>query len=297
MEGLGIWCPSASLDGRCAGGFLPHLFSGMAWGVPGGGAGAPQLPPSQNPVSLLNGVCSDTPSLTPLSRASHPCPAQDYATILFTCFVIVGIVVPSAIATPRQSEYWAYDASISKAGKGDFKASVPDWVPVIIPLIYLATTIIVGEIISSKAQHNTATEAVACVIFFFLDGVQSFIFGLLVTQVTKFVVGRPRPDFLARCNPANTQEDAIIIGGDPSEVWPCQSPWSGTLKSGWESFPSGHTSTVFNTTVYCAAYLIWCWHMRLPWKPMQLNMKQQFLLDLRNVAAKVWMLILLAFAW
>lgn len=61
--------------------------------------------------------------------------------------------------------------------------------------------------------------------------------------------------------------------------------------------PAGHTSTAFNLTVYTSAYLIWCWHMRLPWTPVHLSMKQQFLLDLRNVAAKLWMLVLLGVAW
>ncbi|KAL6767978.1 hypothetical protein ACKKBF_B37335 [Auxenochlorella protothecoides x Auxenochlorella symbiontica] len=222
---------------------------------------------------------------------------QDYATLLLTACFIVGLVIPYAISDPRTSAYIIYDATISNAGYDNFKPSVPNFVPVLVPLLTFAITVVVGELISSKSQHNTVTEAVASALFFVLDGIQSFVCGLLVVQITKLVVGRTRPDFLARCNPIIPGNITITIGGDPNALWPCQRPYDDVLKDGFQSFPSGHTSTAFNLTVYTSAYLIWCWHMRLSWTPVHLSMKQQFLLDLRNVAAKLWMLVLLGVAW
>ena len=225
--------------------------------------------------------------------------SQDYGTLLLTCFIIVGVAVPSAIATPRNTPYIIYDATISGGNiDSTFKPTVPDWVPVVIPLLTFVITVVVGELISSKAQHNDVTEAVATALFFVLDGIQAFLASLLVTQVTKFVVGRPRPDFLSRCNPVVPANITIAIGGDYDYLWPCQRPWDGVLKNGYLSFPSGHASIAFSLATYTSAYLIWCWHMRLPWTPVaNVSWTAQFYLDLRNVAAKLWMLLVLSTAW
>lgn len=91
--------------------------------------------------------------------------------LLTACF-IVGLVIPYAISDPRTSAYIIYDATISNAGYDNFKPSVPNFVPVLVPLLTFAITVVVGELISSKSQHNTVTEAVASALFFVLDGIQ-----------------------------------------------------------------------------------------------------------------------------
>ena len=68
----------------------------------------------------------------------------------------------------------------------------------------LAITVVVGELVYSRHQNKGITDAVATALHFVLDGVQSFVFGLVWTVITKFVAGGLRPDFLDRCQPANT---------------------------------------------------------------------------------------------
>ncbi len=82
---------------------------------------------------------------------------------------------------------------------------------------------------------------------------QSFVCGLLVVQITKLVVGRTRPDFLARCNPIIPGNITITIGGDPNALWPCQRPYDDVLKDGFQSFPSGTAGVGF-----AALQSAWC---------------------------------------
>ncbi|KDD75451.1 hypothetical protein H632_c680p1 [Helicosporidium sp. ATCC 50920] len=224
---------------------------------------------------------------------------QDYAQLLMTCCIVVGILIPTYVCDPRSSEYFIYDATISLPPVSpDFEPSVPNWVPVVIPLLELFFTIVVGEILSSRAQHKSVTDAVATLLYFLADGVQSFICSLLVSQVTKLVVGRTRPDFLARCAPEYPANWTLAIGANVDQsLWPCTREYDEVLKDGYQSFPSGHASISFNITVYASAYLIWCWNMRYPLVVAQLPMWAQFRQDFRNVAAKLWMIVMLALAW
>lgn len=110
-------------------------------------------------------------------------------------------------------------------------------------------------------------------------------------------VGWLRPDFFARCEPVIPENITIQYGQDVTSEYPCTSTDSGVIDDGRQSFPSGHTSFSFNLATYASAYLIWCWNMRREWVPRSLPPMQEFLSDLRNVVAKVWMLLMLAIAW
>lgn len=126
---------------------------------------------------------------------------------------------------------------------------------------------------------------------------QSLACALLVTQATKVSVGRLRPDFFARCEPVVPDTVTIQYGQDVVSEYPCQSTDEGVIDDGRQSFPSGHSAFSFNLATYASAYLIWCWNMRREWAPRSMGPLQEFLSDLRNVIAKVWMLLMLAVAW
>ncbi|KAJ7582477.1 phosphatidic acid phosphatase type 2/haloperoxidase [Mycena floridula] len=59
-----------------------------------------------------------------------------------------------------------------------------------------------------------------------------------LSQVTRVVVGRPRPDFIARCNPLPGSVNAQFSG--LSNITICQTPFEPLLKDGMRSFFSGH---------------------------------------------------------
>ena len=187
--------------------------------------------------------------------------------------------------------------SYPPASKHGFDPTIPNWVAVVIPLIMLIVTLSLGEFIYSKRQHNSITDAFAVVIYFFLDALQSFLCALAVVQATKVAVGRLRPDYLARCNPVAPQTVTIQFGQNTNSLYPCTNTDSGVIKNGKQSFPSGHSAFSFNIAIYASFYLIWCWNIRREWTPRSRGPKAEFLSDLWNVCAKLWMICMLAFAW
>lgn len=92
----------------------------------------------------------------------------------------------------------------------------------------------------------------------------SHVTALLVVQGLKNVVGKPRPDLLARCQPDTSNIGAYTVGGygqDISPAWVlvtqliCQQPDKSKLNDGFRSFPSGHSSTSFAGLFYLSLYL------------------------------------------
>ncbi len=78
----------------------------------------------------------------------------------------------------------------------------------------------------------------------------SLAIAFLITDGTKNLVGKPRPDLLARCNPDFSRLLSSTAGGIGDQVdeginlisWTiCRNPGS-TLDDGFRSFPSGHSS-------------------------------------------------------
>ncbi|CAG8495482.1 13263_t:CDS:2 [Acaulospora colombiana] len=64
---------------------------------------------------------------------------------------------------------------------------------------------------------------------------------LMVTEVFKNTVGRPRPDFIDRCQPVNGSTDASVYGLSTSSI--CTQTDHALIKDGFKSFISGHSSS------------------------------------------------------
>lgn len=66
----------------------------------------------------------------------------------------------------------------------------------------------------------------------------------------KSLVGKPRPDLIARCDPDLTNAAEFVLGGVNDRIsegtlvsWTiCRQSDMGTLDDGFKSFPSGHAS-------------------------------------------------------
>ena len=69
-------------------------------------------------------------------------------------------------------------------------------------------------------------------------------FTVLLTEIIKDSVGRLRPDFLARCQPAQNQVNNPPCNGDPT-----------IIRQGRKSFPSGHASLSFGGLGFLSWYL------------------------------------------
>lgn len=78
----------------------------------------------------------------------------------------------------------------------------------------------------------------------------TFVLNGFVTNCLKIWLGRPRPDFLDRCKP---RADAPTTGLVGIEVCTNEEWW--TMKEGFKSTPSGHSSTSFACLGYLSLWL------------------------------------------
>jgi diacylglycerol diphosphate phosphatase/phosphatidate phosphatase len=85
----------------------------------------------------------------------------------------------------------------------------------------------------------------------FLGLVLSQALAFVITTALKNACGRPRPDFIERCNP-NTTHDPTPFGLSNSTI--CQGD-PALLKDGFRSWPSGHSSSAFAGLIYLALWI------------------------------------------
>ncbi|UZO25640.1 uncharacterized protein OCT59_017905 [Rhizophagus irregularis] len=74
---------------------------------------------------------------------------------------------------------------------------------------------------------------------------------IIITFVALVLVGRPRPDFIDRCQPIKGSTDAQVYGLSSSEI--CTR--TDLLSDGFKSFLSGHSSTSFAGLGFLTFYL------------------------------------------
>lgn len=78
----------------------------------------------------------------------------------------------------------------------------------------------------------------------------------VITDIIKNGVGRPRPDLLSRCQPAEDTEPNKLVTIDA-----CTADDSFMLQDGWRSFPSGHSSFAFAGLGFLALFLAGQFHV------------------------------------
>ncbi|KAJ2234332.1 hypothetical protein H4R99_003881 [Coemansia sp. RSA 1722] len=78
---------------------------------------------------------------------------------------------------------------------------------------------------------------------------------LMFTNGLKNVVGRPRPNLLARCLPVHPKEPLHDPPQGLSSIDICTQTNMGVLNEGFRSFPSGHTSLAFAGMTYLMYFL------------------------------------------
>ena len=77
-----------------------------------------------------------------------------------------------------------------------------------------------------------------------------------ITELGKNLVGRPRPDFLARCKPTQSSIQSTKYHNLLVDHTICSTPiTSHTLADGFKSFPSGHSSMAFSGLTFLAWYI------------------------------------------
>ncbi|PHH49106.1 Diacylglycerol pyrophosphate phosphatase 1 [Ceratocystis fimbriata CBS 114723] len=84
----------------------------------------------------------------------------------------------------------------------------------------------------------------------YLGFVISILVSVVITDIIKNAVGRPRPDLLARCKPAEGTPHDTLVG-----IEVCTAAPGHDLMDGWRSFPSGHSSFAFSGLGFLSLWL------------------------------------------
>ncbi|KAK5134414.1 hypothetical protein LTR08_006461 [Meristemomyces frigidus] len=99
-----------------------------------------------------------------------------------------------------------------------------------------------------------------------------------ITQGSKNLFGKPRPDLLDRCQPDLANIAAHVVGGygqDISARWTlvsasiCTQRDASILNDGFRSFPSGHSSFSWSGLLYLTLFLCSKFNIALPYLPIQ----------------------------
>ncbi|KAJ6100663.1 hypothetical protein N7499_000293 [Penicillium canescens] len=128
------------------------------------------------------------------------------------------------------------------------------------------------------------------------------------TQGLKALIGKPRPDLIARCNPDLSLIDKYTVGGLGGKVdggpvlvsWEICRDQSNSLRiDGFASFPSGHASFAFSGLLYLTLWLCSKFSVGFPYLPHYPVEDQSFADDATSVrrrgAAPPVYLMLIAF--
>lgn len=87
----------------------------------------------------------------------------------------------------------------------------------------------------------------------------SIALAVVLTDIIKNAIGRPRPDLIARCKPEKGTPEHVLVTIDV-----CTESYSHTLQDGWRSFPSGHSSFAFAGLGYLALFFAGQLHVFRP---------------------------------
>ncbi|KAG8626349.1 hypothetical protein KVT40_005294 [Elsinoe batatas] len=102
----------------------------------------------------------------------------------------------------------------------------------------------------------------------------SYAMALTITQVFKLGVGKPRPDFLARCQPDLSDVQDYIRGGSATDIsirWSivdvgiCRQSDANVLEDGFKAYFSGHSSSAFAGLVYLSLWLCVKFNVTFPY--------------------------------
>ncbi|KAH8172344.1 PAP2 superfamily protein [Sarocladium implicatum] len=113
-----------------------------------------------------------------------------------------------------------------------------------VPLIILVAYNFISR--SSAAKHEVT----------YLSFGISVVMSGVITDIIKNGVGRPRPDLLARCQPAENTKPNVLVTIDV-----CTREDGHVLQDGWRSFPSGHSSFAFAGLGFLSLFIAGQFHV------------------------------------
>jgi len=229
--------------------------------------------------------------------------SQDWASIFVNFFIIIGLIVSSQLSDAADRAFFTFDATI--ANEYHPSSTIPFWLAIVIPLIFMLLSLVVYEYVTYRRNINfiSTTSVVASALHFLLDFVFAAVVTSLLTEVSKLLVGRFRPDWLSRCQPVTNSTVIPSWGLSPDENPSCTNleiPQS-KLEDGHKSFPSGHSSNAFAMGVYISGYVLYSTYFRGARKYYSTKREgtwlQRVLQEMGTALSFLWILINLSWAW
>lgn len=133
---------------------------------------------------------------------------------------------------------------------------------------------------------------------------------LLVTAGLKDLVGKPRPDLLARCDPDFSKISQFKVGGFGTSLDSeasalvtsgiCQQTVNRVLDDGFAAFPSGHSSISWAGLFYFTLWLCWRYSIAIPYlghfrarsASEEREIDELFIRRERRAAPPIWQVVL-----
>ncbi|KAF9577868.1 hypothetical protein BGW38_006654 [Lunasporangiospora selenospora] len=161
------------------------------------------------------------------------------------CFFLIGLFFLLDRVEPFHREFSVQNIDIMFPFKEE---TVPLWALGLICTVFPILVIALVALGARRSPYDLHNGLLGLLV--------SVLLTTIFTQVIKVTVGKHRPDFLSRCQPA---ENGIPITHDlPLKLWPisvCAQTDKDILKDGMRSFPSGHASTSFAGLFYLSLWL------------------------------------------
>ncbi|KAK7202556.1 PAP2 domain protein [Myxozyma melibiosi] len=172
----------------------------------------------------------------------------DYAL----CIVLIGVWSYIATFEPSYSRFSLSDITLQ------YPIADPETVPYGLAVVYsiivpLAVIVLWPLVVDHFRYHSSFSSRLWDVNAGILGLLLSEAITLVITTSLKEIVGRPRPDAIARCMPEDGATDASPYG--LSDITVCTQPDKDILAEGFRSWPSGHSSTAFAGLGYLSFYL------------------------------------------
>lgn len=216
---------------------------------------------------------------------------QDLYSLVVLIVEIVVLIIVGTTINPEIGSFVTYDATISFTYYKDSR--IPYFVAILVPLFCLLLSFAVLEYSLARVKQNAAQAVGVCTVFF-LDFVGAGVVNGLITEVTKNLVGRYRPDWLSRCQPdIDNPVDIAGFGLSPEDNPACTSDLPASkISDGRKSFPSGHASTAFSLGVFSSGYCTWVlvyrWHQ---------HRNSRLTYQLGRQGLFLWILCQIGWAW
>ncbi|RIA83812.1 phosphatidic acid phosphatase type 2/haloperoxidase [Glomus cerebriforme] len=160
-------------------------------------------------------------------------------------WVLCLVFVAAFFAADRMEPYHRLFSLEDKTIQFPFavKERVPMWLCGLITVVFPFIVMTIVALVVKKSLHDWHHASLGLLMGHTLN--------LMVTEVFKNTVGRPRPDFIDRCQPKEGSVDSPVFGLSNSSI--CTR--TDLLTDGFKSFLSGHASTSFAGMGFLSLYL------------------------------------------